>query len=166
MTRTFLILALSAGFALAPAQAGHHKSYKKASNDIVDTAASNDNFDTLVAAVKAAGLVDTLKGDGPFTVFAPTDNAFSKLPRGTLESLLEPRNKGKLQSILTYHVVPGKILAADLAGQTTSATTVEGTEIAIDGTDGVRVETAQVIQADIEVANGVIHVIDRVILPN
>ena len=162
--RTLLItLATTAAFAL-PAMAGHHKSYEQKA-DIVDTAASNDNFDTLVAAVKAAGLVETLKGDGPFTVFAPTDQAFAKLPHGTVENLLKPENKAQLQAILTYHVVPGKILAADLAGKTLSTKTAQGTDVAIDGTDGVRVETAQVIQADLEVANGVIHVIDRVILP-
>ena len=163
-----LLLAVATTALLAvPATAGHHKSQAtKASADIVDTAASSRDFDTLVAAVKAAKLVETLKGDGPFTVFAPTDSAFAKLPHGTVEALLEPENLGKLQTILTFHVIPGKVFAKDLAGKTTTAKTVEGSEVSIDGTDGVRVQTAQVIQADIEVANGVIHVIDRVILPN
>jgi uncharacterized surface protein with fasciclin (FAS1) repeats len=133
--------------------------------DIVDTAAAADGFKTLVAAVKAAGLVETLKGDGPFTVFAPTDAAFGKLPEGTLDELLKPESKDKLTSILTYHVVPGKVMAADVV-KLKSAKTVQGAEVAIavDG-DTVKVDGANVTATDIECANGVIHVIDAVILP-
>jgi len=132
--------------------------------DIVDTAVAA-NFKTLVAAVKAAGLVDTLKGPGPFTVFAPTDEAFAKLPPGTLETLLKPENKAKLQSILTYHVVAGKVMAQDVV-KLDSATTVEGQSISIKTLDGgVMVNGARVIKADIETSNGVIHVIDAVLLP-
>jgi uncharacterized surface protein with fasciclin (FAS1) repeats len=132
--------------------------------DIVDTAVAG-KFNTLVAAVKAAGLVDTLKGPGPFTVFAPTDEAFAKLPPGTLESLLKPENKAKLQSILTYHVVAGKVMAADVV-KLTSAKTVEGQSIVIKKANGgVMVDNAHVTKTDIAVSNGVIHVIDAVILP-
>ncbi len=132
--------------------------------DIVETAVAG-NFNTLVAAVKAAGLVDTLKGPGPFTVFAPTDEAFSKLPPGTLESLLKPENKAKLQSILTYHVVAGNVLAKD-AAKLHSAQTVEGQSITIKTTNGrVMVDNASVTKADIVTSNGVIHVIDSVLLP-
>ncbi len=132
--------------------------------DIVDTAVAA-NFKTLVAAVKAAGLVDTLKGPGPFTVFAPTDEAFAKLPAGTLENLLKPENKAKLQAILTYHVVPGKVMAADVV-KLTSAKTVEGGEIAIKTAGGsVQVNQAHVVKTDVVASNGVIHVIDAVILP-
>jgi uncharacterized surface protein with fasciclin (FAS1) repeats len=133
--------------------------------DIVDTAVSAGNFETLVAAVKAAGLVETLKGDGPFTVFAPTDEAFAKLPAGTLEDLLKPENKDKLSAILTYHVVPGKVMAGDIAGKTMMVTTVEGSDLSIDATDGVKIDNAKVIAADIGTSNGVIHAIDTVVLP-
>ncbi len=133
--------------------------------DIVDTAVSAGSFNTLVAAVQAAGLVDTLKGPGPFTVFAPSDDAFAALPAGTVESLLLPENRDKLTSILTYHVVPGKVLSGDLAGQSFSTSTVQGTSVAIDGTAGVRVDNANVVTADIETSNGVIHVIDSVLIP-
>jgi uncharacterized surface protein with fasciclin (FAS1) repeats len=133
--------------------------------DIVDTAAAAGHFQTLVAAVKAAGLVDTLKGPGPFTVFAPTDEAFAKLPAGTVQSLLKPENKAKLQSILTYHVMPGKVMSQELV-KLDSAKTVEGGSIAIQTMDGgVMVNNAHVTQADIAASNGVIHVIDTVILP-
>jgi len=132
--------------------------------DIVDTAVSAGSFNTLVAAVKAADLVDTLRGEGPFTVFAPTDEAFGKLPAGTVESLLKPENKGKLQSILTYHVVPGKVMAAQVVNLT-SAKTVNGQAITISTGDGVKVDGAKVLKTDIETSNGVIHVIDSVILP-
>ncbi len=136
------------------------------SKDIVDTAVGAGSFKTLVAAVKAAGLVDTLKGEGPFTVFAPNDAAFSKLPKETLASLLLPENKKKLQAILTYHVVPGKILAADVV-KLTKAKTAQGQEIAIKVEDGkVMIDGAQVIATDIGCKNGVIHVIDSVILPS
>ena len=133
--------------------------------DIVDTAVAAEGFSTLVAAVTAAELVETLKGDGPFTVFAPTDEAFAKLPAGTLDELLKPENKDKLTSILTYHVVPGKVLAADVVNLD-SAKTVQGGEIAIavEG-DAVKVNEANVTATDIECSNGVIHVIDAVILP-
>ncbi len=133
--------------------------------DIVDTAVSAGNFKTLVAAVQAAGLVDTLKGAGPFTVFAPTDEAFAKLPAGTVEDLLKPENKDKLVKILTYHVVPGKVMAADVAGKKTMAKSVEGSEITVDGSNGVMVDNAKVVTADIAADNGVIHVIDAVIMP-
>lgn len=134
--------------------------------DIVDTAVSAGQFNTLVAAVQAAGLVDTLKGDGPFTVFAPTDEAFAKLPDGTVEDLLKPENKDKLVAILTYHVVPGKIMSADIAGKTAMVETVEGDKLSVDATNGVKVDDAKVITADIEASNGVIHVIDSVVVPN
>jgi uncharacterized surface protein with fasciclin (FAS1) repeats len=133
--------------------------------DIVQTAISNGSFKTLVAAVKAAGLVDTLKGPGPFTVFAPTDDAFAKLPSGTLENLLKPENKKQLVAILTYHVVPGKVMSKDIAGKTTMAKSVEGEQISIDATNGVKVDGAKVVKADVEASNGVIHVIDAVIMP-
>ena len=133
--------------------------------DIVDTAVSAGNFKTLVAAVKAAGLVDTLKGKGPFTVFAPTDDAFAKLPSGTVDTLLKPENKAKLVAILTYHVVPGKVMSAEVAGKKAMVKTVEGSEISVDGTNGVMINNAKVIKADIETSNGVIHVIDTVLTP-
>ncbi len=133
--------------------------------DIVDTAVAAGSFNTLVAAVQAAGLVDTLKSPGPFTVFAPTDAAFAKLPAGTVENLLKPENKDQLTAILTYHVVPGQTLAADLAGKRLSVATVNGANVHIDGRNGVKVEKSNVIQADILTSNGVIHVIDRVLLP-
>ena len=133
--------------------------------DIVDTAIAAGNFKTLVAAVQAAGLVDTLKGAGPFTVFAPTDEAFAKLPAGTVDDLLKPENKDKLVAILTYHVVPGKVMAADVAGKETMAKSVQGGEITVNGTNGVKVDGATVVQADIVADNGVIHVIDAVIMP-
>jgi uncharacterized surface protein with fasciclin (FAS1) repeats len=133
--------------------------------DIVDTAVAAGSFTTLVAAVQAAGLVDTLKSPGPFTVFAPTDAAFAKLPAGTVDSLLLPENNDKLVAILTYHVLPGQTLAADLAGQRLSVATVNGANVHIDGRNGVKVENATVTQADILTSNGVIHVIDTVLLP-
>jgi len=134
--------------------------------DIVETAQSAGQFETLVAAVEAAGLVETLKGEGPFTVFAPTDEAFAALPEGTLESLLEPENKDQLTAILTYHVVPGEVSSGDLAGKALMVESVQGDAIAIDATDGaVMVDDATVVQADVEADNGVIHVIDAVIMP-
>ena len=133
--------------------------------DIVDTAVSAGSFKTLVAAVKAGGLVDTLKGDGPFTVFAPTDEAFAKLPKGTVEDLLKPENKEKLVSILTYHVVPGKVMSGDIAGKEMMVKTVQGGEAKVNATSGVMIDSAKVVKADIEASNGVIHVIDSVILP-
>ncbi|WP_405000946.1 fasciclin domain-containing protein [Halomonas sp.] len=143
------------------AQADHHGMKK----DIVDTAAGAGQFETLVAAVEAAGLVETLKGEGPFTVFAPTDAAFGALPDGTVASLLEPENQEQLQAILTYHVVPGKVMAED-AMPADSATTVQGQDITITTMDGsVMIDDATVVQADIEASNGVIHVIDSVLMP-
>jgi uncharacterized surface protein with fasciclin (FAS1) repeats len=134
------------------------------SGDIVDTAVNAGSFKTLAAALKAAGLIETLTGDGPFTVFAPTDDAFAKLPKGTVESLLKPENKAKLIAILTYHVVPGEAKAADVV-KLKSAKTVQGQSVAIDATDGVKINTAKVVKADVECSNGVIHVIDSVLLP-
>jgi len=134
-------------------------------HDIVDTAVAAGSFTTLVAAVTAAGLVDTLKGDGPFTVFAPSDDAFAKLPIGTVETLVKPENKDKLTAILLLHVVPGKVMAADVAGQKLSPASAGGTALHVDGTDGVVVNGAHVVTADIVCTNGVIHVIDTVILP-
>lgn len=134
--------------------------------DIVETAASSDQFSTLVAAVKAAGLVDTLKGEGPFTVFAPTNDAFAALPEGTVESLLKPENKEMLVAVLTYHVIPGKVMSADIAGKTAEVKTVQGSELSIDATSGVMVDNASVTTADIITSNGIIHVIDKVVLPN
>jgi uncharacterized surface protein with fasciclin (FAS1) repeats len=133
--------------------------------DIVETAVGAGSFTTLVAAVQAAGLVDTLKGPGPFTVFAPTDDAFKKLPAGTVENLLKPENKAQLVKILTYHVLPGKVLSKDIAGKTLSVKTVEGSEVSIDAMSGVKINGATVVKADIEASNGVIHVIDQVLLP-
>jgi transforming growth factor-beta-induced protein len=137
----------------------------EAPKDIVDTAVAAGSFETLVTAVQAAGLAETLKGEGPFTVFAPTDDAFAKLPAGTLADLLKPENKGTLTAILTYHVVPGKVMAADVVGLE-SATTVNGKDLSIkvEG-DTVMVDSATVLQTDIECSNGVIHVIDAVLLP-
>ncbi len=144
--------------------------------DIVDTAVSAGSFETLVAAVKAAGLVDTLKGDGPFTVFAPTDEAFAALPAGTVESLLKPENKDQLVKILTYHVVPGKIMAGDVAAKQVSVRTVEGERLYANGVSSKGVTVAasptnnaakrsSVVKANIETDNGVIHVIDKVLIP-
>ena len=150
-------LALPLTFASLAAKAG----------DIVDTAVSAGQFGTLVAAVQAAGLVDTLKGEGPFTVFAPTDEAFAKLPAGTVENLLKPENKDQLVAVLTYHVVPGKVMYGDVQGKIVNAPTVQGSTAKVDGTyAGPMIDNAKIIQADIETTNGVIHVIDSVILPN
>jgi uncharacterized surface protein with fasciclin (FAS1) repeats len=146
-----------------PAAAGSYG--KPATADIVDTAVGAGSFKTLAAALQAAGLVDTLKGTGPFTVFAPTDEAFAKLPKGTVEDLLKPENKGKLTAILTYHVVPGKVMAADVV-KLTSAKTVQGSSAKIAVKDGkVTIDGANVVKTDIATSNGVIHVIDSVILP-
>jgi uncharacterized surface protein with fasciclin (FAS1) repeats len=142
----------------------HVVAYKKAKMDIVDTAVSAGSFKTLATALQAAGLVDTLKGKGPFTVFAPTDEAFAKLPPGTVEALLKPENKSKLVGILTYHVVAGNVKAADVV-KLKSAETVQGQSVAIDAADGVKINGAKVVKADIECGNGVIHVIDAVLLP-
>lgn len=136
-----------------------------AEKDIVDTAVAAGNFKTLAAALDAAGLVATLKGEGPFTVFAPTDEAFAQLPAGTVEDLLKPENKEKLTAVLTYHVVPGKVMAADVT-KLDEADTVYGKAIDIEVEGGaVKVNDANVTAADIEASNGVIHVIDKVIMP-
>lgn len=133
--------------------------------DIVDIAAGNDQFSTLVAAVSAAGLVDTLKGPGPFTVFAPTNAAFAALPPGTVDNLLKPENRDQLVKVLTYHVVPGRVTSDQLAGQRLNVATVQGQSVHIDGRRGVHVNRSRVTSADIMASNGVIHVIDRVLLP-
>lgn len=141
--------------------AGHHEEMKM---DIVGTAEAA-GFTTLLAAAKAAGLVDALKGDGPLTVFAPTDEAFAALGEDTIAELLKPENKDKLASVLKYHVVAGKVKSADLAGKELEAETLNGESIEIDATDGVMVDGATVITADVEASNGVIHVIDKVLMP-
>ncbi|MEJ2308417.1 MAG: fasciclin domain-containing protein [Gammaproteobacteria bacterium] len=161
-----LFIPVSIAFVLSlvlaqPTVAGSYKD-KSARADIVDTAIQAGSFNTLIAAVKQAGLVDTLKGDGPFTVFAPTDEAFSKIPKEQLEALLN--DKEALTAVLTYHVVPGKVMAADVV-KLESAETVQGQSIAIDTSDGVKVDNASVVKSDIVTSNGVIHVIDTVILP-
>jgi uncharacterized surface protein with fasciclin (FAS1) repeats len=133
-----------------------------APKDIVDTAVAAGSFNTLATALKAAGLVETLKGPGPFTVFAPTDEAFAKLPAGALDGLL--KDKAKLTAVLTYHVVSGKVMAAD-AAKLTSAKTVQGQSLKIDASSGVKVDGAKVVKADVLASNGVIHVIDAVVMP-
>ena len=163
----FFKFLIAAQFVLVATQAGagHHEK-KAEAKDIVDTAVAAGQFNTLAAALKAADLVGTLKGDGPFTVFAPTDAAFAKLPEGTVESLLKPENRDKLVAILTYHVVPGKVEAADVV-KLSKAKTVNGQDVAITVADsGVQINDAKVIKADIGASNGVIHVIDTVILPS
>jgi uncharacterized surface protein with fasciclin (FAS1) repeats len=158
-----LVSSLYAGSCGSCGSKSADKSYNKM--DIVDTAVKADNFSTLVAAVKAADLVNTLKGDGPFTVFAPTDEAFAALPDGTVENLLKPENKDQLVAVLTYHVVPGKVMAADVVSLDEAAT-VQGGKVDISVVDGnVKIDNATVVTADIETSNGVIHVIDTVILP-
>jgi uncharacterized surface protein with fasciclin (FAS1) repeats len=158
--RTFFAISTAAGLLAATSTfAGG------ASKDIVDTAVGAGSFGTLVAAVQAAGLVDTLKGEGPFTVFAPTDAAFAALPKGTVEMLLKPENKDQLVAILTYHVVPGKVMSTDLSNNM-MATTVQGGDLTIMTEGGVTVNGANVVTADVEASNGVIHVIDAVIIPN
>jgi uncharacterized surface protein with fasciclin (FAS1) repeats len=138
----------------------------KSAGTVVDVAASNPDFSTLVTAIKAAGLVDALNGKGPFTVFAPTNAAFAALPAGTVDDLLKPENKAKLTAILTYHVLPAKIESSALAGKTlTSPATLQGGTLAVDGTKGVKINDATVIAADVKASNGVIHVIDKVLLP-
>jgi uncharacterized surface protein with fasciclin (FAS1) repeats len=155
------VLALTLGFGLS----GSVKAESMPDKDIVEIAASAGSFKTLVAAVQAAGLVDTLKGKGPLTVFAPTDEAFAKLPAGTVESLLKPENKDKLTAVLTYHVVPGRVTAGEVV-KLSSAPTVNGRAIRINAQNGkVMVDNAQVVQTDIMATNGVIHVIDSVIIP-
>lgn len=134
--------------------------------DIVDTAIAAGSFTTLVAAVQAAGLVETLKSPGPFTVFAPTDDAFAKLPAGTVETLLKPENRRKLTDILTYHVVAGRVPAEKLIGLRGRVKTVQGGNLHIDGRNGVKINNSNVVTPDIEASNGIIHVIDTVLLPS
>ena len=168
LRRTFFNAAAVFAFAVAGATGamadGHGSKMDKM--DIVDTAVSAGSFSTLVAAVQAAGLVDTLKSDGPFTVFAPTDEAFAALPAGTVETLLMEENREQLVAVLTYHVVPGQVMSSDLANKQMSVETVNGQSVEIQAFGGVKVNDASVVQADIEASNGVIHVIDAVILPN
>ena len=151
------LVATLGGFGLSGAQAQN--------TDIVDTAVAAGSFKTLAAALTAADLVSTLKGAGPFTVFAPTDEAFAKLPAGTVETLLKPENKAKLRRILTYHVVTGNVMAADVV-KMTSAKAVSGDMLTIKTMGGVMINGAKVVKADIKTSNGVIHVIDTVLLPS
>jgi len=160
MNKTLLIVAAVAGSFLAIPRSA----FAAENGTIVSVAAESGKFKTLVAAVKAAGLVDTLNGDGPFTVFAPTDEAFAKLPAGAVDDLLKPENKEKLQAVLTYHVIPGKIMAAEV--KTSEVKTVNGKKVAVKASDGgVTVGGAKVVKADISASNGVIHVIDTVLMP-
>lgn len=170
--RILTVIAFAAAVTLTPSLFAHSCSASKdtaaatctAGKDLVAVASGADNFKTLVAAVKAAGLVETLQGKGPFTIFAPTDAAFAKLPAGTVESLLKPENKEKLVSILTYHVLSGKVMAADV--KTMEAKTVQGQSIKLVVSDtGVTVDNAMVLKTDVLADNGVIHVIDTVIMP-
>lgn len=159
----FTAAVTAALFLATTAIAGNYDAKEK---DIVDTAVANGSFTTLAAALEAGGLIETLKSDGPFTVFAPTDEAFSKLPDGTVEMLLLPENKDKLVSILTYHVVPGKVSAVEVI-KLNSATTVNGADVKISvRNDTVFINESSVVLADVNASNGVIHVVDTVILPN
>jgi uncharacterized surface protein with fasciclin (FAS1) repeats len=159
MIRRSLIAFSAAAMLAAPVFAGHH------GKDIVATATAAGNFTTLVAAAQAAGLVETLQGPGPFTVFAPTDAAFAALPAGTVETLLLPENRDQLVSILAFHVVPGRVMAADLAAGCNPVATVQGANVTICAGDTVTVGGANVVTADVGAANVVIHVIDAVIMP-
>lgn len=164
LRKAMLAIALVLPAVAAPAIAGGGN--KAAPNTVVDVAASNPDFSTLVTALKAADLVDALKGPGPFTVFAPTNAAFAALPPGALDDLLKPENKAKLQAVLKYHVIPAKIESSALAGKKlTSPATLQGGTLAIDATRGVNVAGANVVSADVRAGNGVIHVIDKVLLP-
>jgi uncharacterized surface protein with fasciclin (FAS1) repeats len=158
--RTFIAAVAATTISMSAFAGGHGP------KDIVDTAVAAGSFNTLVAAVKAAGLVDALKGDGPLTVFAPTDEAFAALPAGTVESLLKPENKDKLVNILTYHVLAGKVMSGDIAGKSLEVKMMNGSTAKVDATSGVKIDAANVVAADIEAKNGVIHVIDAVILPS
>jgi len=158
MLRKFLITTAATAVLTGAAMA------QDATSDIVDTAVAAGDFTTLVAAVQAAGLVDTLKGEGPFTVFAPTDAAFAALPEGTVDTLLKPENKDQLVSILTYHVVPGAVMSSDLTEGMTAAT-VQGANVTFTLDGGAKVNGANITTADIATSNGVIHVIDTVIMP-
>ena len=162
MNRRFALKAMAGAAVLAAAAAC---APMDSGDDIVDIAAANEDFSTLVAAVQAAGLVDTLKSDGPFTVFAPTNAAFAALPAGTVDTLLQPENRDQLVKVLTYHVVPGAVTSDQLAGKRLRVQTVQGQSLHVDGRNGVRVNSSSVTGADIIASNGVIHVIDRVLLP-
>lgn len=173
-TATVSLLALS-GAAMAHNHGGErnkegsdYSSYSEKKSSIAEIAAENGQFNTLVAALEAAGLVDTLATDGPFTVFAPTDEAFAALPEGTLETLLQPENRDQLTAILTYHVIAGEVESSDIADQSLYADTLQGQALAIDATGyGVRINgSARVVTADISASNGVIHVIDSVLIPS
>ncbi|MGY6536798.1 MAG: fasciclin domain-containing protein [Pararhodobacter sp.] len=167
--RKLLAFTAGAGAAtvLAPVAALASSRHHRRGADIVDIAAGNDDFSTLVAAVQAAGLVDTLKGAGPFTVFAPTNAAFDALPHGTVENLLRPENRDALVNVLTYHVVPGIIRADMLTGRRGRVAMVNGQFIRVDGRHGVRINgSANVTATDIQASNGLIHVIDKVLLPS
>jgi uncharacterized surface protein with fasciclin (FAS1) repeats len=162
----FVVVAFSPGAFAGDCEKNMDKTTSSCSKekDLVAVASAADNFKTLVAALKAAGLVETLQGKGPFTVFAPTDEAFAKLPAGTVEGLLKPENKEKLAAILKYHVVPGKVMAADV--KTMEAVTAQGQSVKLKVSEaGVTVDNAKVIKTDLIAENGVIHVIDHVILP-
>ena len=157
MRKLMMVAALTASsFIAGSAQAAN----------IVETASQAGTFQTLIAAAKAAGLAGALSSGKQLTVFAPTDEAFAKLPDGTVETLLKPENKDKLVAILTYHVIPGKIMSGDIAGKTKDVKTVQGDTLAVDATNGVKVDEATVVNADIAASNGVIHVIDTVVMPN
>jgi uncharacterized surface protein with fasciclin (FAS1) repeats len=156
--KTILATAL-AGVLATAALAGELK------KNIVDTAVEAGQFETLVAAAKAAGIAEALKGEGPFTVFAPTDAAFEALPEGAVESLLQPENKGKLAAILAYHVIPGKVMSTDIAGQELRQATMQGEMVDINAKEGLTIQNANIVKTDIAASNGVIHVIDKVILP-
>ena len=160
--KTILTTAFTSVLASVLATAAFAGGMKK---DIVDTAIEAGQFETFVAAAKVAGLVETLKGEGPFTVFAPTDQAFAALPDGTVQSLFRPENKDKLTAILTYHVIPGKVMSSDIAGKVLTQATVQGEMVDINAKQGVMIQDANVVKPDIEASNGVIHVIDKVILP-
>ena len=165
ITRLMLAAAAAGLLAACAARETSTVSATMPTANIVETAVDAGSFDTLVAALQAAELDGTLAGPGPFTVFAPTDDAFAALPAGTVDTLLLPENRDQLVAVLTYHVVPGRVMSSDLAGQQLDVATVQGSTVAIDATDGVMVDAASVIAADIEASNGVIHVIDQVILP-
>lgn len=171
MLKTILGAAALSLVLVGPAAHAHqpvkqaHMTRVAAKGDIVDVASKAGSFKTLTAALQAAGLTSALEGPGPFTVFAPTDEAFAALPAGTVENLLKPENKAELVKVLTYHVVPGRIAAADVAGKTAHVKSLQGQSLRVDGRQGVSIDNARVITADVDADNGVIHVIDRVLLP-
>lgn len=166
MRKLILALFATSALAIAPvtiASADHHQS--PPAPTIVDVASENENFTTLTALLVKADLAGALQADGPFTVFAPTNAAFDKLPDGTVSMLLQPENKDKLQAVLTYHVLSGQVLSTDLAGKQLSAATLQGGDIHVDATNGVQINDAKVVTADLITGNGVIHVIDTVLIP-